>query len=98
MGFTYVVLMKITQQGFKTIKESPTRVKQATDRMVKMGGKMLSVHYTQGEYDLVCVVEWPTEEAATAFALATASQGNVTLQTMRAFSVEEIAAVVSKIP
>jgi len=96
--FTYVALMKFTDQGFKSIKESPARAQQAAEGIRKAGGKLLSMHYTQGEYDMVSVVQWPSEEVGTAFGLALASQGNVTMQTLRAFSVEEMSDIVKKIP
>jgi len=63
-----------------------------------MGGKLLNMHYTQGEYDMVSVVQWPNEEVGMAFGLSLASQGNVTMQRMRAFSVEDTSDIVKKMP
>ncbi len=96
--FTYVVLTKLTNQALKNIKESPARAQQSAEGIRKMGGKVLSMHYTQGEYDMVSVVQWPNEEAGMAFALALSASGNVTMQTMRAFSVEEMSDIVKRMP
>lgn len=96
--FTYVVLTKFTNQGLRNIKESPARAQQTAERISKMGGKLLSMHYTQGEYDMVSVVQWPDEEVGMGFKLALASAGNVTQQTMRAFSVQEMSDIVKKMP
>ncbi len=96
--FTYVVLTKLTSQGLKNIKESPARAQQAADGIRKLGGTLLGMYYLQGEYDMVSVVQWPNEEVAAAFGLALASQGHVTQQTLRAFSVEEMSEIVKKMP
>ncbi len=95
---TYVMLMKLTEQGRKTIKESPARANQALELAKKMGGKVTGLWYTQGEYDVIGIAEWPNDEAVAAFALAAASGGNFTSQTLRGFSVEEMGAIVKKLP
>ncbi len=49
-----------------------------------------------GSYDLVSVVEAPDDESATAFSLALGAQGNVHTQTLRAFSRDEMNAILAK--
>ena len=63
----------------------------------KLGVTMKSVHYTVGAYDIVTVVEG-SDEAVTSALLKLGSLGNVRTQTMRAFSPEEIKAIVNKMP
>jgi uncharacterized protein with GYD domain len=94
----YVSLMKFTPEGIRTVKQSPGRLQENAQRMAKLGGRMISAFYTHGEYDLVTVSEWETEESGTAFALAVAAAGNVSVQTLRAFSPEEMSAIVKKVP
>src|SRR5438094_615405 len=95
---TYVMLMKLTDQGVRTIKESPARAHQAIELVKKMGGTVHGVWYTHGEYDAISVVDWPNDETITAFALGASSQGTFRTQTMRAFSVDEMAAIIKKLP
>ncbi|MDQ3928355.1 MAG: GYD domain-containing protein, partial [Chloroflexota bacterium] len=64
----------------------------------KHGGRLLSVYWTQGKYDLVSISEWPDEETANGWFLALASLGNVRSHTLRAFGAEEMARIVSKLP
>ena len=52
-----------------------------------MGGKMLSFPATMGPHDHEAVVDAPSDELAAAYALTLASQGNVTMLSMKAFSV-----------
>lgn len=94
----YVFLYKYTQQGLANIKESPERIKQAKIAVEKAGGRIIGVWVTMGEYDLVAISEWPDDQLAAAFLLAQGSQGNVTSQTLRAFSEDEFAKIVAKVP
>ena len=95
---TYVVLVNWTEQGIKTVKDFPTRLEAARKVMEAMGGKFISVYVTLGEYDMVVLAEGPSDEAAAAAALATASQGNLRTITLRAFTPAEFAEVLKKLP
>ncbi len=94
----YIILYKYTQQGLATIKESPERINKAKALVEKLGGRVVGVWVTMGEYDLVSVGEFPDDQAVAAFALTHSRLGTVTTQTMRAFSEEEFAQIVSKLP
>ncbi len=95
---THICFMKLTDQGAKSIKESPARVKQATEMAQKLGAKVVATYYTQGDWDLVTIAEWPSDEVGTAFLLGLAAMGNVHTSTHRAFTVDEMAAIVKKMP
>jgi len=94
----YIMLVKLTDQGIKTIKEAPGRVDAAIKTFEKVGGKNLAVYVVMGEYDYVAVGEAPSDEVATTFALALGSLGNVRTTTLRAYTKEEFAAMVKKLP
>jgi uncharacterized protein with GYD domain len=94
----YIGLFKYTQQGITNIKGSPERIKQAKAAAEKMGIRVVGVWVTMGQYDLVTVADAPDDQTMGAFILALASQGNVTTQTMRAFSEDEFAQVVGRLP
>jgi uncharacterized protein with GYD domain len=51
-----------------------------------------------GEYDMVAVVEWPTEQIAIAFILTQASQEFVRTTTLPARTPAEFAEIVKMIP
>lgn len=95
---TYVTLYTFTDQGMKNVKESPARLKAGIEAGQAAGMKVLGAYYTMGPYDLVVVSEADDEMAATAFALGTASQGNVKSLTMRAWNGEEFGKIVSMMP
>jgi len=95
---TYILLMKLTEQGAKEAKEIPALIDQSVAAWEAMGGKTHSVHVTMGAYDYVAVGEGPSDEVAAAFALGLARQGRVTTTTLKGFSRDEIAAIVAKLP
>jgi len=95
---TYVTLYNFTDQGIRAVKASPARLKAGIDAAEAVGMKILGAYYTQGPYDLVIVSESDDEEAASAFALGIAAQGNVRSVTMRAWSPDAFAGLVSRIP
>ena len=94
----YVVLYKFTEQGIKTIKESPSRVAQFTNVVEAMGGKVLGTYYTMGEYDLVGIGEFPNDEIAMTFLLRLSQAGTVRTTTLKAFTVEQFAEFVKTLP
>jgi len=94
----YVMLFKWTEQGIRNIKEAPARIESSVKAAEALGGKVLGVYATMGEYDLVSVGEWPSDEAASVTALAIASRGNARTTTLRAFTREEFAEIVKKVP
>ena len=95
---TYILLMKLTDQGVKAIKDAPKRVEEGIKGFEKMGGKMLGFYLTTGEYDYVSIGEAPSDEVAVTFALALGSKGNVRTTSLKAFTKEEFAGMVKKLP
>jgi uncharacterized protein with GYD domain len=56
---TFVLLSSLTDEGAKTIKQNPARIKQVNDELAKMGVKVVSQWAVLGNYDFVNVVEAP---------------------------------------
>jgi uncharacterized protein with GYD domain len=92
---TYVGLMKFTEQGVKNVKETPGRVEANRKRMQEAGIEIKSWFLTIGRYDVVVVVEAPSDEAVAKAVLTIAGQGNVRTETLRAFSLEETKKIVA---
>lgn len=95
---TYVVLGQFTDQGIRTIKNSPQRASQVAEMAKGLGCEMKDVYWTLGQYDVVAIVEAQDESNLTAFGLALGSAGNVRTQTLRAFTKSELGAILSKLP
>ncbi len=81
----YIGLVTWTDLGIKDFRSTTQRAKAAENAAAKFGGRIETLLWTIGPYDLVTVSEFPDDEAASAFSLSLASLGNVRLTTMRAF-------------
>ena len=61
------------------------RIAKARAKLEKLGIKLESIHYTQGPYDFVDIVDAPNPEAMLAFSVWYATQGLGRIQNMPAF-------------
>src|SRR5438445_13074743 len=95
---TYITLLKYTDQGIKSIKESPSRLEKAKQLLKSLGGELKSFHLVQGRYDAIVLSVAPIDEDVTKFALVTGSLGNVRTETLRAFTEDEYRKIVSALP
>ena len=86
----YVVLYKFTDQGRRNIKGTVQRAQEIMRENEERGFKIIGYYWTQGQYDLVAVVEAPSEEAMMGGLFSIAEAGNAVSETMRAFTAEEM--------
>jgi uncharacterized protein with GYD domain len=85
----YVTLLRYTQQGIGKVKESPKRLDAGRTAAEKVGGKLHAWYLTMGEYDALVISEFPSDDACAQYMLTLGSLGNVTTQTMKAFTEAE---------
>jgi uncharacterized protein with GYD domain len=95
---TYITLLKYTDQGIKDIKNGPNRLDAARKAWTAAGGSLKSFYLTMGRYDAVVISELPDDATAAKLALATGSLGNVSTETLRAFTEDEFRKIVSSLP
>jgi uncharacterized protein with GYD domain len=95
---TYVVLYKFTADGVKNIRDSVKRAGQVRQQNAAAGFKIQEVFWTQGPYDMVAIVEAPSEETMMGAMLNVVSAGNVTSTTMRAFDAMGMSKILATVP
>jgi uncharacterized protein with GYD domain len=95
---TYVVLVKFTQKGIENIQNSPQRTEAARRLGESLGGKITAAYYTLGQYDMVVIMEAPSNEAALQGLLVTGRLGNVQTETLVAIPVEKGAEIIETLP
>ena len=88
----YIQLMTFTDQGRKTIRDWPTRVASAPIKAKSEEG----LYMTMGQYDLVRIVEFESDEACTTATLALDSVGNLRTVTMKAFTQDEAMQIIAR--
>jgi uncharacterized protein with GYD domain len=94
---TYIVLGKLTEQGAKNVRDLPQRVRENMTMAEQRGIKIHGWYLTLGQYDYVVVAEAPDDQAQAAQALAVASRGLATTETLRAFTLEEAEQIIQKL-
>src|SRR5687767_8177350 len=93
----YVILVNWTEQGAQSVKETTTRAEHVRQMIEQMGGRMDTLLWTQGRYDLVGVMEAPDEETAAAVGLRVGMGGAVRTETLRAYDAEEMGRILGKV-
>jgi uncharacterized protein with GYD domain len=94
---TYIVLGNFTEQGIRAVKDTTKRAEAVRELARKVGVTVKEVYWTLGQYDVVTIVEAPDEASVTAFGLSAGALGNVRTQTLRAFSADEMAQILSRL-
>eukprot|EP01132_Coremiostelium_polycephalum_P012675 gene12675-15490_t len=82
---TYVLLINWTEQGVKSVRESPARLDAARKLLAEMGGSFKEFYLTMGEYDMVVIGEASDDAVMARFALSLGMKGNVRTRTLKAF-------------
>ena len=94
---TYVALACFTEQGLRNVKDTVKRADLVRESAQKFGVRVRDIVWTQGAYDIVLWCEADNDAAISAFSLATASAGNVRVETLRAFARSEMETILQKL-
>ncbi|MFO1361615.1 MAG: GYD domain-containing protein [Burkholderiales bacterium] len=94
---TYILLANFTEQGLRNVKDTTKRADAVKEAGKKLGVNMKEIYWTMGPYDIVVVAEAPDDASISAYALATGMAGNIRGQTLRAYSRDEMNAVLTRI-
>jgi len=93
---TYVSLINWTEQGIKNFRDTTQRAEEFSRLVESTGGRVRELLWTVGEYDIVCVADFPDDEAGVAALLKVGSAGNIRSNTLRAFSADEMADIIRR--
>ncbi|HWM81333.1 MAG TPA: GYD domain-containing protein [Pseudolabrys sp.] len=95
---SFMLSLNYTDQGIRSIKDSPKRAEAARELARKCGAEIRHLYLTTGDSDLVVFVDAPDGENIAKFALALGAQGNVRSRTARIWPHEEFRKIVSELP
>ena len=86
----FIVLSKLTDAGFETLKSKPERVKEVNKKLEKMSVKMLEQYTVFGEYDFVNIVEAKDNLTMMKAMVEMISRGTVRTITLSAIKVDDL--------
>jgi uncharacterized protein with GYD domain len=93
----YIALCNFTDQGIRNIKDATKRADAVNQAAKKFGATVTQIYWTLGSFDIVSIIEAADEISGTAFALSVAAAGNIRMQSMRAFSKDEMDGILGKL-
>jgi uncharacterized protein with GYD domain len=86
----YVVLSSLTDEGAKTLKSNPQRVKAVNEELEKMGVKVLEQFAVLGEFDFLNIVEAPDNATIAKAMVELASRGSIKTKTLPIVPIDTI--------
>ena len=92
---TYIMLSTLTDEGRKTVKMRPERIKEVNDEIEKMGAKVVEQYAVLGEYDFINILEAPDNETISKVSIELGARGTIQLVTLAAISIEELASTLT---
>ena len=85
----YVMLTTLTDEGRKTIKANPQRIKEVTKEVENMGVKILAQYALLGQYDFINILEAPDNEVVAKLAMELGSRGTLQTTTLAAMQLDD---------
>ena len=85
----YIMLTTLTDEGRKTVKEKPERIKEVNKEVENMGVKILSQYALLGQFDFINILEAPSNEAIAKVAMNLGSRGTLQTLTMAAMTLDD---------
>lgn len=86
----YVMLTKLTDEGRKTIKNNPERIKKVNEEVEAMGVTIKTQYFLLGPYDFINILDAPDNATVSKVAVELGSRGTLQTMTMAAISVDEL--------
>jgi len=86
---TYIMLTTLTDEGRKTIKGNPQRIKEVNKEVEAMGVKIIAQYAVLGPYDFVNILDAPDNKVVSKVAIELGSRGTLQTMTMAAMSLDE---------
>jgi len=85
----YVMLTSLTDEGRRTVRENPERIKEVSQEVEAMGAKVLAQYALLGPYDFVNILEAPDNKVITKIAIELSSRGTLQTMTMAAMTLDD---------
>ena len=86
---TFILLSNLTDEGSKTIKTKPARIREVNQEIEKLGARVTAQYAVLGPYDFVNIVEAPDSATIARVSAELVSRGSVRLMTLTAIPIDE---------
>lgn len=92
----YVALSNLTEEGSKTIKNNPERIKEVNGDIEAMGIKIIAQYALLGQYDFITILEAPDNDTIVKMSVEIGSRGSIQLHTLPAVPIDQLIADIKR--
>jgi uncharacterized protein with GYD domain len=85
----YILLSNLTDEGWRTIREKPERIKEVNKELEGFGVRVISQYAVLGPYDFANVVEAPDNKTIGRVSIELGSRGTIKITSMAAIPIDE---------
>ncbi|MFC2022927.1 GYD domain-containing protein [Chloroflexota bacterium] len=85
----YIMLTNLTDEGRRTIREDPERIKKVNREVEAMGIKILAQYALLGPYDFLNILEATSDKAISKVSVELGARGTLQPMTMAAIDIDE---------
>jgi len=88
----YVTLTNLTEQGRKTIKARPERIREVNKELTAMGGRIVAQYAVLGPYDFVTILEAENNDVIMGISVELSARGTLEIMSLPALEVDKFIA------
>jgi len=92
----YIMMTSLTDEGRKTVKTNPQRIKEVNKEVEAMGVKILAQYAVLGQYDFINILEAGSHEAVVRVATELGSRGTLQTNTLAAMTLDDFISSLKK--
>jgi uncharacterized protein with GYD domain len=85
----YIIISNLTDEGAKTLKKNPGRVKEVNTELKNMGVEVIDQYAVLGNFDFISIVEADDETKITKAIVEIASRGSIKTITYKVMEIDE---------
>jgi uncharacterized protein with GYD domain len=83
------MMTNLTDEGRKTVKTNPQRIKEVNKEVEEMGAKILAQYVVLGQYDFINILEADSNQTIAKVATELSSRGTLQTTTLAAMTLDE---------
>jgi len=85
----YIIISNLTDEGAKTLKKNPGRVKEVNNELKNMGVEVIDQYAVLGNFDFLSIVEADDETKIAKAIVEIASRGSIKTVTYKVMEIDE---------
>jgi uncharacterized protein with GYD domain len=85
----YIMMTNLTDEGRKTVKTNPQRIKEVNKEVEAMGVKIIAQYVALGQYDFINILDAPNNEVIAKVATELGSRGTLQTSTLAALTLDD---------